>query len=105
MRHGELWWADAAGPSGTRPMVLLSRDRAYAVRQYVIMSPITTHARRLPTEMELGEAEGLQRLSIVNLDNLITEDKRILRERIGVLTTAKMDEVEVAIHVALGLSK
>lgn len=35
MRRGEVWWADLPAPVGRRPVLLLSRDRAYAVRNAI----------------------------------------------------------------------
>ena len=35
MRRGEVWWAALPKPAGRRPVVLLSRDEAYAVRELV----------------------------------------------------------------------
>ena len=35
MRRGEVWWADLPVPVGRRPVVLLSRNEAYAVRELV----------------------------------------------------------------------
>ena len=32
MKRGEIWWADLPPPVGRRPVLLLSRDRAYVVR-------------------------------------------------------------------------
>src|SRR5947199_10761165 len=66
MRRGEVWWADLPPPAGRRPVVLLSRNEAYAVRQLVIVAPITTRVRRIPTEVPLGPEEGLPKASAVN---------------------------------------
>ncbi|MCH8087678.1 MAG: type II toxin-antitoxin system PemK/MazF family toxin, partial [Chloroflexi bacterium] len=40
MRRGEVWWADLPPPSGRRPVVLLSRDAAYTVRNLVLVTPV-----------------------------------------------------------------
>ena len=39
MRRGEVWWADLPPPAGRRPVLLLSRNEAYAVRQLVTVAP------------------------------------------------------------------
>ena len=103
MRRGEVWWAELPPPAGRRPVVLLSRDEAYAVRDYVMLSPLTRRSRGLRTEVSLGPADGLPGPSVVNLDVIITEPKRQLRERIATLSSEKLQAVEAAIRFALGL--
>jgi mRNA-degrading endonuclease toxin of MazEF toxin-antitoxin module len=41
MKRGEVWWADLPAPVGRRPVLLLSRDRAYAVRNAVTVAFLT----------------------------------------------------------------
>ncbi len=84
-------------------MVLLSRDAAYEVRDYVTVAPVTTHVWQIPAEVSLGPDEGLPRPSVVNLDNVNTIAKASLQRRLGVLNLAKMAAIEDAIHFALGL--
>lgn len=103
MKRGEIWWAELPVPVGRRPVLLLSRDQAYAVRDLVILSPLTTHRRGLPTEVEMGPEDGLPRHSVVNLDVLTTESKSLLRERISTLSSEKLRDVDAALKFALGL--
>jgi len=42
MRRGEVWWAEQPEPIGRRPVVLLSRDEAYKVRNAVTVAQVTT---------------------------------------------------------------
>ena len=50
----------------------------------------------------LGEAHGLKRPSVVNLDNIHTVEKRRLRRFVGTLPREKMAEVCRALAVATG---
>ena len=84
-------------------MVLLSRDEASAVRNLVIVAPVTARVRGIPTEVRLGPEDGLPRDSVANLDVIITIPKSSLRERISSLGTDKVQAMETAIHFALGL--
>src|SRR2546425_4071259 len=104
MRRGEVWWADLPPPAGRRPVVLLSRNEAYAVRQLVIVAPITTRVRRIPTEVPLGPEEGLPKACVVNLDTLTTIPKHTLTEPIGPLPPGKLAAVERALRFALELA-
>ena len=72
MRRGEVWWAQLTGPAGRRPVVLLSRNEAYAIRELVTVAPVTTRVRQIPTEVPLGPAEGLPKSCVVNLDTITT---------------------------------
>ena len=103
MKRGELWWADLPAPVGRRPVLLLSRDRAYAVRNAVTVAFVTTTIRNIPVEVPLGPADGLPKPCVVNLDVINTIPKSRLAQRIGMLSTAKMAEVVVAARFALDL--
>ena len=102
MRRGEVWWADLPAPAGLRPVVLLSRDEAYAIRELVTVAPVTTRVRRIPTEVSLGPAEGLPKACVVNLDTITTIPRRALTEPIGPLPPEKLTAVERALLFALG---
>ena len=69
------------------------------------MSPLTTRSRGLRTEVDLGTKDGLSQDSVANLDVIITQSKRHLRERITGLSPEKIMAVDTAIHFALGLEK
>ena len=103
MRRGELWWADLPAPAGRRPVLLLSRDEAYAVRNLVLVSPVTTSVRSIPTEVQLGVDEGLPWVSVPNLDVIMTIPKSSLQEQMGVLNSEKLNAIEDALRFALGL--
>ena len=104
MRRGEVWWADLPAPAGRRPVVLLSRNEAYAVRELVTVAPITTRVRRIPTEVPLGPAEGLPKACVVNLDTITTIPRRTLTQPIGPLSPDKLAAVERALMFALGVT-
>jgi mRNA-degrading endonuclease toxin of MazEF toxin-antitoxin module len=62
-------------------------------------------ASGLPTEVEPGPKDGLPRSSVANLDVIITESKRLLRERITYLGVEKLRAVDAALRFALGLPR
>lgn len=103
MRRGEVWWAELPGPAGRRPVVLLSRDEAYAVRELVTVAPVTTRVRRIPTEVPLGPGEGLPKRCVVNLDTITTIPRRALTQPIGPLPPETLAAVDRALMFALGL--
>jgi mRNA interferase MazF len=103
VRRGEIWWAELEPPAGRRPVILLSRNEAYSVRSLVIVAPVTTRIRHIPSEVLLGTDDGLPQDCVVNLDTITTIPKDCLRSRLVTLSTKKLKEVEAAIHFALGL--
>ena len=103
MKRGEVWWADLPAPIGRRPVLLLSRDRAYTVREAVTVAFITTTVRNIPVEVKLTTADGMPRDCVVNLDVLNTIPKASLSSLICKLSGAKITEVSKAIHFALDL--
>ena len=103
MTRGEVWWADLDPPAGRRPVLLLSRESAYAVRDLIMIAPITTRIRGIRGEVELGPADGMPRRCVANLDTLDTIKKSSLDQRITVLADERLDEVAEALRYALGL--
>ena len=103
MRRGQVWWADLPPPFGRRPVLLLSRNSAYRVRDLIIVAPITTRIRGIPAEVPLGPDDGLPRACTVNLDSIYTVSKRTVQRHIASLGPEKLQDVEEAIHFALGL--
>jgi len=103
VRRGEIWWAELASPAGKRPVLLLSRNEAYAVRELVIVAPLTTHIRGIPSEVPLGDEDGVPRACVINLDTITTIAKTGLRERLTALNAEKLKAVEEALHFSVGL--
>lgn len=103
MRRGEVWWANLPAPVGRRPVLLLSRDRAYLVRQLITVAQVTTRIRNVPTEVRLGPPDGLPRECVANLDVIDTIPKRLLLSRISMLHPSQLEAVEAAIRFALGM--
>ena len=103
MRRGEVWWADLPAPSGRRPVLLLSRDAAYAVRSLVTVAPLTTRVRGIPSEVPLGSEDGLPRTCVANLDSITTVPKDSLASCLTALRATKVAAVNAAIRYALAL--
>ncbi len=104
MRRGEVWWAALPSPAGRRPVVLVSRDEAYAIRELVTVAPVTSRARGIPTEVPLDRSDGLPKPCAVSLDTLTTIPKRMLMARITRLAPAKIAAINRALRFALGLT-
>ncbi|MGH9316510.1 MAG: type II toxin-antitoxin system PemK/MazF family toxin [Thermoanaerobaculia bacterium] len=104
MQRGEVWWATLPAPAGGRPVLLLSRNEAYAVRNLVTVAPLTTRIRDIPSEVLLGTEDGLPKRCVVNLDTITTLPKQALARRITALAPLRLVAVDRAIRFALGVS-
>ena len=105
MRRGEIWWAELTPPAGRRPVLLLSRDEAYAVRELLTVAHVTTRIRHIPSEVPLGPENGLPQQCVINLDTVTTIAKTSLRDRLTVLSNEKMKAVEIALHFVFDLKE
>lgn len=103
MRRGEVWWADLPQPAGRRPVLLLSRDQAYSVRNAVTVAAITRTVRGIAVEVKLVPSDGMPKECVVNLDEILTIPKHLLASRVCRLEEARLQAVERAIHFALDL--
>jgi len=102
VKQYEIWWASLPPPVGRRPVLLLSRNPAYAYLNKVLVAEVTTTIREIPQEVALGRPEGLPSASVVNLDNLHTVAKRRLTNRAGSLRSSREIEIKRALGHALG---
>lgn len=103
MKRGEVWWADLPLPVGPRPVVLLSRDEAYAVRNAVTVAEVTSTIRNIPVEVKLGPEDGLPKKCVVNLDTMLTVRKSLLTDRIAMLRPGKIEQINAAVRFALDI--
>jgi mRNA interferase MazF len=103
MRKGEVWWAMLPLPIGRRPVVLLSRDEAYIVRNAITVAEVTSTIRGIPVEVELGPEDGLPKKCVVNLDTIVTIRKDLLTEGLTILRHEKIEKIDTAIKFALSI--
>lgn len=101
IHRGSVWTARLPAPSGTRPVVILTREVAIPLLRNITVAHVTRTVRDLPTVVELGPEEGLQHDCVVSADNIDTIPKSLLRKRIGELGPKKLDELGQAVRKAL----
>lgn len=68
-----------------RPFLVVSRHAANEVMQRVVVSPVATRVRGVPSELPVGEEEGLRRLSVASFDHLRPFPRALLVRRLGAL--------------------
>jgi mRNA interferase MazF len=106
MRRGDIYrvFKPHDDPKRYRSYVVVSRqeliDSEYST---VICAPIHTRGRGLSTQVAVGLDEGLKHESWVICDNLRSVFKTALTQFVGSMSRSKLDEVDVALAIALGI--
>lgn len=80
----DLWLMETPNEK-KRPVLVITRNEAIAVLNNVVVVPITTTIRNIPTCISVGPSEGLSRESSATFDNLAVVPKSILTHRLGTL--------------------
>jgi mRNA interferase MazF len=101
INRGDIWWADVPCDK-LRPVVVLTRQRFTARLTSLLVAPVTTKVRRIPTEVELGKADGLPRTCAANFDNLFTLHRSRFKDRVARLEGDRLAEVCRAYRFAAG---
>jgi mRNA interferase MazF len=91
-----------ASPDKNRPVVVLTRDSAISYLSTVSVAPITPTIRGVPSEVGLGEDDGMKAPCAVNLHNTITVSQARLGKRVARLSGLRMDEICAALRFSLG---
>ena len=112
VRRGDIFYADlspviGSEQGGLRPVLIVQNDVGNRHSPTVIAAAITSKQgkARLPTHIDVyGSDVGLQRDSVVLLEQIRTIDKKRLKEKMGHLDDGLMHAVDEAITVSFGLS-
>ncbi len=111
IKRGEIYYADlspvvGSEQGGVRPVLIVQNDVGNKYSPTVIAAAITSqqYKTNLPTHIKVdADGCGLQKDSIVLLEQMRTIDKTRLREKMGSLDQGSMNMVDKAISVSLGL--
>ncbi|MCW2276698.1 type II toxin-antitoxin system PemK/MazF family toxin [Heliophilum fasciatum] len=111
IRRGEVYYAElnpvvGSEQGGTRPVLIVQNDIGNQYSPTTIVAAITSQISKakLPTHVEVpARRSGLDRDSVVLLEQIRTIDKTRLREKIGVLDEEMMHKVAQALEISLGL--
>lgn len=108
MRRGELYRvykSSSHDPKKYRVFVIVSRqvliDSKFST---VICAPIYSSYDGLSTQVHVGIEEGLKHESSIHCDELISIPKSSLNSFVGSLPFQKLQQMDEALMVALGLS-
>jgi len=113
IRRGELYYADlspviGSEQGGVRPVLVVQNDIGNKYSPTIIAAAITSQINKakLPTHIELsGNGFGLNKDSVILLEQIRTLDKKRLKEKIGELPLGTMQKVNDALLISLGFMK
>jgi len=106
VRRGELYRVYKPGndPKQYRIFVIVSRPALIESRfSTVICAPVFTHGEGLATQVAIGPEEGLKHPSWIMCDNLVSIRKTELTSYLGLLSNAKLAQLDDALRLALDL--
>lgn len=89
--QGDVWWAEAEDLR--RPVLVVTRSEAVPVLDAIVVAPVTTTVRGIPTEVPLGREEGLRQDCVASFDNVQRMPRAVLRDRVGALSPVRRSEL------------
>jgi mRNA interferase MazF len=111
IKRGDIYYADlspviGSEQGGVRPVLVIQNDVGNKYSPTTIVSAITSQINKakLPTHVEINAADyGLNKDSVVLLEQVRTIDKKRFREKIGHFDDDMMEKVNEAIKISFGL--
>ena len=111
MKRGDIYYADlspvvGSEQGGIRPVLVIQNDIGNKYSPTVIAAAITSQINKakMPTHIELAAKDyGLNKDSVILLEQIRTSDKRRLREKIGRIDDGLMASVNNALSISFGL--
>lgn len=109
--RGDLYYADlgegiGSEQNGCRPVIIIQNDMGNRHSPTVIVAAITSRKEtrgKLPTHYYIGSESGLDRPSVVLLEQIRTLDKQRLGNYIGHLAQKEIEDLDHKLAVSLGL--
>ena len=110
--RGDLYYADltpviGSEQGGVRRVLMNQNDMGNRFSPTVIVAAVTSRQDKhpLPTHVPISPNHcGLKEHSVVLLEQIRTIDRVRLREYIGRLTEADMEQVDYALRISIGFS-
>ena len=112
IKRGDIYYAElnpviGSEQGGTRPVLIISNDIGNRHSPTVIVAAITSRVHtkaKLPTHTAIRDFEGLNKDSIILLEQIRTIDKKRLQEYIGMLSESEMSRVDKALAISVSLN-
>ncbi|WP_313468887.1 type II toxin-antitoxin system PemK/MazF family toxin [Carnobacterium sp.] len=113
VKRGEIYYADlspvvGSEQGGMRPVLIIQNNVGNHYSPTVIVAAITAKIQKakMPTHVEVSAEEfGLEKDSVVLLEQIRTIDKQRLKEKVTQLDQQMMGKINEALEISVGLSK
>lgn len=111
VKRGDVYYADlspvvGSEQGGIRPVLVIQNDVGNKYSPTVIVAAITSQIQKakLPTHVEVeAEKYGLEKDSVILLEQVRTIDKQRLNEKVAYIGEEKMLKINEALLISLGL--
>jgi len=80
--QAQIWLMETPNQK-RRPVLVVSRDEVIPVLNNVVVAPVTSTLRDIPTCIRVGPDEGLEHESVATFDNLAAVPKSVLTAQLG----------------------
>ena len=112
IKRGDIFYADlrpvvGSEQGGIRPVLIIQNDVGNRHSPTVICAAITSkmNKAKLPTHIEIdASVYGIERDSVILLEQLRTIDKRRQKDKVCHLDQAMLDKVNHALEISLELT-
>lgn len=110
IRQGDIFWVDLGTPSGsapgyTHPHLVIQNDLFNQSKiNTVVVCVLTSNLTRAnaPGNVLLSKGEAnLKKQSVVNISQIVTVDKADLVEKIGTLSSARVNQIIEGIRLLI----
>ena len=82
--QAELWLMETPNQK-RRPVLIVSRNDVIPVLNNIVVAPVTSTIRAIPTCIPVGVDEGVDHDSVATFDNLAAVPKSVLTRKLGQL--------------------
>ena len=82
--QAEIWLMETPNRK-RRPVLIVSRDEVIPVLNNIVVAPVTSTLRDIPTCIHVGPDEGIDHESMATFDSLAAIPKSVLTRRLGEL--------------------
>lgn len=86
--QAEIWLMETPNQK-RRPVLVVSRDEVIPLINNIVVAPVTSTVRDIPTCIDVGPDEGLVHDSVVTFDNISAVPKSVLTVRLGALSVGR----------------
>lgn len=111
VKRGDIFYADlspvvGSEQGGMRPVLIIQNNVGNKYSPTVIVAAITTKIEKgkMPTHVEVGAEKGLEKNSVVLLEQVRTIDKQRLKDKVTRLDNGTMELVDEALSISVGIS-